>query len=128
MKLKFAKAAAIVGASLLALQVPASAAQLGGFASGLPSTVQSLDTALVTKVQYHHSRRGGHYRGGYHRGGGDGGAVAAGAIMGLAIGAMIAGQAAQHNRAVGWCMRRYRSYNPNTGTWVDYHGRVHYCP
>ena len=76
----------------------------------------------MQKVRY----RGRRYHG--HRGGNNAGAVAAGAIMGIAIGAIIANQAAQHNRSVEWCMHRYRSYNPRTGTWVDYHGRIRYCP
>jgi hypothetical protein len=114
--------AAVLGASLLMLPAPASAAQFGGLANALPAQAQSVDGALVQKVRYRGRR---HYRG--HRGS-DAGAVAAGAIMGLAIGAIIASQAAQHNRSVEWCMRRYRSYDPRTGTWIDYHGRVRYCP
>lgn len=128
LKLSMTAAAAVIGASLLAMPAPASAAQFSGFSSGLPLQAQSFDNSLVHKVQ----RRGrpgrrGPRRGG-RRGGGNAGAAAAGAIMGLAIGAMIAGQAAQHNRDVEWCMRRYRSYDPRTGTWVDYHGRIRHCP
>ena len=26
-----------------------------------------------------------------------------------------------------WCMNRYRSYNPDTNTWVSYSGVVHQC-
>ncbi len=98
----------------------------------------SFDRSLVQKVRSpgphrggyrggHGGRYGGRYGGGYY-GGGGGGAAAAGAIFGLAIGVMIASQAAQNYQSVEWCMRRYRSYNPNTHTWVDYHGRVRYCP
>jgi hypothetical protein len=70
--------------------------------------------------------RGG-YRGGYHRHGGDGGAVAAGAIIGLALGAIIAGQAQQQN-AVAWCSQRFRSYDPYSMTYLGYDGRRHRCP
>jgi hypothetical protein len=116
--------AAVLGASLLMLPAPAPAAQFGGLSNALPAQAQAVDGALVQQVRYRGRR---HYHRG-HRGGSDAGAVAAGAIIGIAIGAIIASQAAQHNRSVEWCMRRYRSYNPRTGTWVDYSGRIHYCP
>ena len=126
--------AAVLGVSLLILPVPSSAAPFGGLSAALPVQAQSFDGARVQKVQARRggrrgaARRGGGRRGGRRGGGNNAGAVAAGAIMGIAIGAIIANQAAQHNRSVEWCMHRYRSYNPRTGTWVDYHGRVHYCP
>ena len=110
--------AALLGASLLALPVSASAAQFAGFSNSLPVQTQTLDNSLVQKVRYY--RR--HYR---HD---DGGAIAAGAIIGLALGAIIAGGAAQQNAAIESCARRYRSYNPRSQTWVDYHGRIHRCP
>ena len=121
--------AAVLGVSLLMLPAPSSAASFGGLSNALPAQTQtqSFNGALVQKVRYRGRRHhGGHYRG--HRGGSDAGAVAAGAIIGMALGAIIASQAAQHNRSVEWCMRRYRSYNPHTGTWIDYHGRIRYCP
>lgn len=134
--------AAVLGVSLLMLPAPSSGASFGGLSGALPAQTQtqSFDGARVQKVQ---ARRGGRRgagrrgggrraagrRGGGRRGGGsNAGAVAAGAIMGIAIGAIIASQAAQHNRSVEWCMRRYRSYNPRTGTWIDYRGRIRYCP
>jgi BA14K-like protein len=30
--------------------------------------------------------------------------------------------------AVAYCMQRFRSYNPNTGTYMGYDGRPHPCP
>jgi len=126
--------AAVLGVSLLILPVPSSAAPFGGLSAALPVQAQSFDGARVQKVQARRggrrgaARRGGGRRGGRRGGGNNAGAVAAGAIMGIAIGAIIANQAAQHNRSVEWCMHRYRSYNPRTGTWVDYHGRIRYCP
>ena len=112
--------AALLGVSLLALPAPASAAQFAGFSNNIPEQAQSFDGSLVQKVRYRHRRY-------YHRHD-NGGAVAAGAIIGLALGAILANQAAQYNRSVEWCMRRYRSYDPRTHTWIDYHGRVRYCP
>jgi len=67
--------------------------------------------------------------GGWQRGGGSNvGAAAAGAAIGLAIGAIIAGEAAHHQQAVQYCINRYRSYNPRTGIWIDRHGRRRHCP
>ena len=28
---------------------------------------------------------------------------------------------------VAWCLRRYRSYNPRTNTWLSYSGHVYQC-
>lgn len=33
-----------------------------------------------------------------------------------------------HHDAVRWCMWRYRSYNPHTGFFVGFDGRLHRCP
>jgi hypothetical protein len=69
-------------------------------------------------------------RGGRRGGGGGGnniGAAATGAAIGLAIG-IIATEAARHQQAVQYCIDHYRSYNPQTGIWVDRHGREHRCP
>ncbi|WP_245454266.1 BA14K family protein [Aquabacter cavernae] len=30
--------------------------------------------------------------------------------------------------AVAYCMQRFRSYNPATGTYLGYDGRRHACP
>lgn len=119
MKFKLSAAIVVMGASLLGLPVPASAAQLAGFTKNLPERASG--SALVQKTR---SRRRGRRR----RGGGDAGGAAAGAIIGLALGAIIASQATQYNRSVEWCMQRYRSYNPRTGTWIDFKGRVRRCP
>lgn len=117
MKFKLSAAVVVIGASLLGLPVPASAAQLAGLTKNLPA--QTFGLSLVKKTRFR--RRRGRYRG-------DAGAAAAGAIFGLALGAIIASQATRYDRTVEWCMRRYRSYDPETGTWVDYKGRIRYCP
>ncbi|MFA6264976.1 MAG: BA14K family protein [Pseudolabrys sp.] len=88
------------------------------------------DKAAVELVQYRHGGprpgpRHGPYRG--HDRGGDGGAVAAGVLGGLLLGAIIANQAQQQN-SVDYCMQRYRSYDPRSGTYVGYDGRRHRCP
>ena len=73
--------------------------------------------------------RGRYYRHGYRgdRGyGWDPGAAAAAGIVGLAVGSMIAGSASG-DRHVQRCLNRYRSYDPDTDTFVGNDGRRHYC-
>ncbi len=81
----------------------------------------------------------------HHRGGGwgDGGAV----IGGLAAGAIIGGALAAQQRPyyydrgyaygpapvyggdeVSYCMSRFRSYDPGSGTYLGYDGYRHPCP
>lgn len=74
----------------------------------------------------------------YRRDRGD--ALAAGAL-GLAAGAIIGGALAQqqaqaaaptyvapNQSAVAYCMRRFRSYDPRSGTYLGYDGLRHPCP
>lgn len=81
------------------------------------------------------------YRGGRHYGGRayyggryyrdddyDGGAALAAGIVGLAAGAMIAGAASGGGGGhVDRCLRRYRSYDPDSDTYRGYDGRLHRC-
>jgi hypothetical protein len=95
---------------------------------------------------------GGGYHGGYRGGGGGGGgALIGGAIAGAVIGGAIASQAypgpgyyppgpgyyddsaaagppAGDNDAVGYCMQTYRSYDPQSGTYLGNDGFRHPCP
>ncbi|MGE4372045.1 MAG: BA14K family protein [Xanthobacter sp.] len=56
--------------------------------------------------------------------------IALGTAAALAIGAAAASQAAPvaDAEAVAYCARRFRSYNPRTGTYTGYDGRQHRCP
>ncbi|MBI5131206.1 MAG: BA14K family protein [Rhodopseudomonas palustris] len=64
-------------------------------------------------------------------GGGD-----AGAAIGLGIGAAIVGGAiaasaaedARRRDAIGYCAQRYRSFNPETMTYIGRDGRARPCP
>jgi len=73
---------------------------------------------------------GGGYRGPYYGGGyyyGDDwalGALAAGAILG----GVLAAQPYYGGDAVGYCMRRFKSYDPGSGTYLGYDGYRHSCP
>jgi hypothetical protein len=75
----------------------------------------------------------------YYRRGGNGGAVAAG-VLGLAAGALIAGAIANQAQAApppppgtvnpqlaAYCARKYRSYDPRTGTFVASNGYRYVC-
>ena len=83
-----------------------------------------------------------YYRRGYYRRGYGGAGVAAG-IAGLAAGAIIGGAIASQAQpapvyggpppgyegdAVGYCMSRYKSYDPGSGTFLGYDGYRHPCP
>jgi hypothetical protein len=81
-----------------------------------------------------------HYHGPrYYRRGGNGGAVAAG-VLGLAAGALVAGAIANQAQAApppppgtvdpqlaAYCARKYRSYDPGTGTFLATNGMRYVC-
>ena len=117
-----------MGACLLVSPVSTSAAPLAGAASK-DLVTQTDGNSLVIQVQ---RRRGGARRGGRGGwggggGGGDGGAVAAGVLGGLVLGTIIANEA-QRNQGVEYCMQRYRSYDPESMTFLGNDGRRHRCP
>ena len=119
---------ALMSLGFSAVALPAAAAPINGAISkSLVPLVSAQDTSII-QVQY---RRGGPRGGSYHDrrrgGGGDGGAVAAGILGGLVLGAIIANQA-QQQRSVEYCIRRYRSYDPYSRTYLGYDGRRHSCP
>ena len=117
--------AAVLG---LALMPGIAAAAVVGGAAATDLAVQSIARAPLIQVQ--HRRGGGHRGGGYrgHGGSGDGaGAAAAGAAIGLFLGAVIATEA-QRQQAISYCARRFRSFDPNSMTYVGRDGRRHRCP
>ena len=116
------------------------AAPLAG--QSLVAAQASTSNSLVTEVQWR--------RRGYSRGGG----AAAGLGLGLAAGALIGGAIAAGSApgyygpgyyapppayyvqpapvyggdAVAYCMQRYRSYDPASGTYLNYDGNRYPCP
>jgi hypothetical protein len=91
----------------------------------------------VTQVRW----RGHGHRGYYRHGGGWGGVgagLAAGALIGGAIAASQApyyygpgyapGPAYVEGDAVSYCMQRFKSYDPRSGTYLGYDGLRHPCP
>ena len=82
--------------------------------------------------RYYHGPR-------YYRRGGNGGAVAAG-VLGLAAGALVAGAIANQAQAApppppgtvdpqlaAYCARKYRSYDPGSGTFLAGNGMRYVC-
>ena len=105
------------------------------------SPLLSTQDGSLHQVQW---RRRGGFRGGrgYYRGRrGGGGAVAAGVIGGLALGAIIgsaanAGPPAYYPAPVyggggvdwvAYCSSKYRSFDPESGTYLGYDGLRHPC-
>ena len=123
---KISATAVLIGTTALSFSVPAVSAPLlnqATIANATPSSV-------IENVQYRRWHGGGHYHGGYRRGYGGGGAalggLVAGAIIGGAIAAGQANAAAQQN--VAYCARRYRSYDPASGTYLNNDGNRYPCP
>ena len=119
MRLSLFMARALLGVALAAAPLAGNAAPMSGVAPA--------DNALLLKVQHHPHGGAPHGRGGGHRGG-DGGAAAAGALFGIFLGSMIAASEAQRQQAIEYCMRRYKSYDPNSMTYLGYDGVRHPCP
>lgn len=126
-------AAAVAGAAMMLAGATAQAAPLGAATSQGIAAAEAGSPA-VTKVQYRYGHRRGYYRGygrrgyGYRRHNDDAAAAIAGGIIGLAAGAIIAGSAQGGPRTVDYCMRRFRSYDPGSGTYLGYDGLRHSCP
>jgi hypothetical protein len=124
--------------------MPAQAGPMG--ATGLSTTPLAVaGTWPVEQVQYYYYgaprryyapgyyRHGGHYYRRGWRGDGVAAGVAAGAVGALALGALASGAFSEPAYAPiapprrQWCMDRFRSYNPATGTYIDSKGRTRYC-
>lgn len=147
-------AAALAGGTILA--VPASAAPLAAAAGSAPAFAEN-GASLVQNVQWRRYGYGPRYYG-YRRGPAVGAGIAAGIIGGaLAAGALAApppppvyyepapvyvappvvyapsvprayGYSTEDTDAVAYCSRRFRSYNPETGTYIASGGVVRACP
>jgi len=127
---------ALVGTAMLVSALPASAGPLQD------RSVPGIQKAYPNESYSQYYRRG--YRPGpyyYHRHHGGGSAVAAG-VAGLAAGALIAGAIASQAQAqpaappppgtvdpqmAAYCARKYRSYDPATGTFLATNGMRYVC-
>lgn len=121
---------AVVAPLAAALLIGSAAASGAAPLSPQTATVQTRAVEGVTNVQWrgHHDHgwHGGHW-GHRHRGYGWGPAIG-----GLAAGAMIGSAIANSNAAVGdtvsYCMSRFKSYDPASGTYLGYDGLRRPCP
>lgn len=133
---------AALGAGLLASVAPAGAAER------IDAGLAAAQARAFPGESYSQYYRRGYYGRGYRRGP-SGGAVAAGVIGGLAAGALIGGLAAQAQPGpaygyggpgqpvgnvygrdpyeVEYCARRYRSYDPASGTFLANDGFRYPC-
>lgn len=146
MTLKMGCAFAALAVAIPMTTVSANAAPLAAISA--PSAVATGDNSLLTQVQWR-GRRGGW--GG--RGAGLGIGLAAGALLGGAIAAganpyygpgygygygyggpvyapapVIVAPAYGGGDAEAYCMQRYRSYDPASGTYLNYDGNRYPCP
>lgn len=132
-RFKSLTSAVVIGATALSLTIPAMAAPM----IAQPQQVQSGTSLPTENVQYYRGGGygrgygyGGGYRRGYGRGGGNGaliGGLAAGAIIGGAIAAGAAANA-QSQQNANYCAQRYRSYDPQSGTYLNNDGNRYACP
>ncbi|MEI9805087.1 MAG: BA14K family protein [Pseudolabrys sp.] len=109
--------------------------------AALVLAASSVVAVTPADAQWRGHRGGGwHHGGGWHRGGGGG------AIAGFAAGALLGGALASRpygyyddgyyaqgyvpggGDAVGYCMSRFKSYDPGSGTYLGYDGARHPCP
>jgi hypothetical protein len=132
-----ALAAAACGTAFIGLDATPAAARDGA----LPSLQQAYPSESYT--QYRRYGGGGRYYGrGYRRG--YGGAAAAGVIGGLAAGAIIGGALASQEAPppppyavapagggdaewIAYCSRKYRSFDPASGTFLSNDGNRYMC-
>ena len=127
----------VAATALFALSIAPVANVASAMPIGNASAFNNAAAANIQTVQYRH--RGG--RGRYYGGRGGGAGVAAGVISGMILGGMLAGPryygyapgpsygpGYYGGDAVGYCMRRFKSYDPNSGTYLGYDGYRHPCP
>jgi anti-sigma factor RsiW len=129
--------AALVGAAMLAPALPASATPLQ--TRPLPQVEQAYPNESY--AQYYRRGYRPYYRDRYYYRRDNGAAVAAG-VAGLAAGALIAGAIASQAQAqpaapqppgitdpqvAAYCARKYRSYDPASGTFLASNGMRYVC-
>jgi hypothetical protein len=110
-------------------RVMATGALIFMYAFGMVATTGAFVAGSVSPAFAQRGR--GRGWGGRGRGGGVGVGTAVGIGVGAAIiGGAIAASAAEQQRqqAVSYCMQRYRSYDPNSQTYLGRDGMRYSCP
>ena len=100
------------------------------YASGMVATTGALVATSVSPA-FAQRGRGRGRGGGWGRGRGSGVGAAVGIGVGAAIiGGAIAASAAEQQRqnAINYCLQRYRSYDPNSQTFLGRDGQRYPCP
>ena len=112
-------------------RVLAAGALIFMYVFGMVATTGAFVAAGVSPA-FAQRGRGRGRGGGWGRGRGGGGV---GAAVGIGVGAAIIGGAIaasaaeqQRQQAVGYCMQRYRSYDPNSQTYLGRDGMRYSCP
>lgn len=119
-----------IAASLGAVLLVASTAVSGAAPLSSATAVKAANADNhFTNVRWrgHHRHHGWHRRHWGHRHHGWGPAIG-GLAAGALIGSAIANSNARANDAVAYCMNRFRSYDPASGTYLGYDGLRHPCP
>lgn len=121
----------ILAATLL---VASSALPIDGPASAAPILAQAAHTDRHDNLVdirwrgggWHHGHRG--WRHGYYNRGPGWGPALGGLAAGAIIGGAIANSNARAANDDAYCMNRYKSYDPGSGTYLGYDGNRHPCP
>lgn len=133
-------AAAVLAISLAPLATAASAASITDaltIKNAVPTNIETVQWRGRTGGAWR-GRGGRSWRGGRGWGGGFGPGFVGGAILGgmLAAPGYYYGPGPYYydyepgygGNAVGYCMQRFKSYDPGSGTYLGYDGRRHSCP
>jgi len=107
----------------------ATGALLSMYALGTLGVTSVVMTAGMSTAVAQRGR--GRGRGGGRGRGNVGAAIGAGVAIGVIGGMIAADQARRYGTrgdAVEYCMQRFRSYNPETGTYRGFDGLDHPCP
>jgi BA14K-like protein len=112
-------------------RVLATGALIVMYAVGMVATTGAFVAAGVSPA---HAQRG-RGRGGWGGRGRGRGGVGVGTAVGIGVGAAIIGGAIaasaaeqQRQQAVNYCLQRYRSYDPNSQTYLGRDGMRYSCP
>jgi hypothetical protein len=108
----------------LVSRVLAAGILLSMYAFGMVATTG----ALGVSPAYAQRGRGRGWGGGRGRGDGNLGAAIGIGIGAAVIGGAIAASEAQRQNSVNYCMQRFRSYDPQSGTYLGNDGNRHPCP
>jgi MFS family permease len=112
-------------------------------AAAIVIAIGSITVSSPASAQYRHGGgwhgggwHGGGYRGGYYGGGWGWGGFAAGAALGALLATPYYYRGCPYyydygppsDSAVAYCLRRFKSYDPRSGTYLGYDGYRHPCP